>query len=191
MGGLGWHPGVLVPWGEEAGEDVDLVARWERQDIKVALPELPAVFWSISWRWKVSTLEQLAQRQRLWDKGGGDVLLAIWRRSLWLHGGQRHSQNIADVSAALPCASLAWPGMSGMLRTPTEDMLSTQTGLHMLQPQAFQLLLLILGMQHCQTRLGQSGILYHPHGTVGLTSCPSHLRIPISGHCFRDESPTP
>lgn len=45
MGGLGWRPKVLCHGETAAGEDLALVARWERQDIEVGLPAAP---WSSS-----------------------------------------------------------------------------------------------------------------------------------------------
>lgn len=75
--GRGAWGGILGSWcqGEkEAGEDLALVAGWERQDMEVALPELFAAPWSISWEVEGLTLKQLAPRQCLWEEGGGDAL---------------------------------------------------------------------------------------------------------------------
>ena len=130
------------------------MARWERQDIEVALPELPAAPWSISWRWKGSTLEQ-----RLWDQGRGDALPG--RRQA--HGGGAHGYGAdsavhrTSLMSLLPCPA---PHRHGLglekhpVRTCSAPSACTQAGLHMPQSWRFQLLLLIPGGRNGRDRGG-------------------------------------
>lgn len=191
---------------KEAGEDLALVAGWERQDTEVALPELPAAPWSIS---PGGGRGRPSSGQPEGGTCGTKVGLCssrqktgAWRRSVQLRGGQRLSQNVADVSAALPCASPAWPGTSGMLGTPStrggeaprEDVLSSQG----LRPgwaprataQGFPAPAPYPGSAApLDKAVTEWDLLPSPwdKGTAGVMSCPSHLmpiKIPISGHCF-------